>query len=1212
MTQLRIIKWLAGLSGLCVILLFAVALLLLRILDSQAVREKIRAFLLTKTNGNVAIENIDLRWLPRPAVVVRGASLAFDVKVSGKIQSLEIFLSIRGLLRGNLDISRVEVASPALSVRLPEPGDEPFNIDEIEGQIRSLLASIATAIPGMAVTVRGASAEIRIGDRPPLVITGLDGRLVAPPGQLALQFRSRANVFDSLRVEGRIDGETLTTKGQINVENLRLQESMAALLPLLHGYVKSGKLNLNLSLTSVGLKNIKAEIAGALPSLEIVRGSRSAAIEGSSFKGAISRDDGIVITVIERLDLVAPRLTATGELTVGPASSSRLKLVGKEINVVEVRDWALKIAGDVGLVEDIFRHVKSGEVPEISVQTTGQSFAEIWKNLGVSGTLRDANILTYALDIDLQDVSGLFVVSGGAIEARQVSARLGKIQGRDGTLQLELAGKSAPFHLDLMVQSDAAELHSLLLRVIKNDDFRKEFSRIRDLEGDLSGRLILGERIDSFSPKVSILKAAVRGSYDLIPYPISVKEGRFEYGNDKVALGDVSGAVGLSSFSGLTGSLNYREPRQIEISSGKFSLDVAQTKNLLNRFDLLREELKNVDFARGRLDLASVTLKGPLDSPGRWDFTGAGTLGKIAVKHAQLHGVMNLSGGKLSATPAKLTVSDAKVNLLDASLTVDGSLESPEKAPLSLTGAATGTIGLQMTAWMSRKIELPEQFMLRSPLQLTKSRVLWKKDGDVAFTGDLTVAGGPRLSLDMVREPQTMLVKEIVVTDGAQSARMTLNLKKDNFAFSFNGDLEQGTLNRIFQVPPLEGSLIQGDIEVSAFWEAPIRFTARGRLAGRELRVPLKDQVAIVEFFFLEADQDRVNIRSADVRWRNSRLSLMGTLLAQTKALRLDMDISADRVMWEELEQLVDRGSNASEKNKGISGIALPPLEGTVRLKADDFTFGNFSWTPLQATASLSPNGIRAEIERGEVCGVGTVGKVDFTDGEIGLDLSLSVTDGQLESTSLCLTENRHALTGSYSFKSQIAGQGAPEKVLQTLSGGFEFSARDGQFSPSPNVDNALEATFQYLNEKGDFNLDFPDLNREAFPFRSIRFQGTVQGMTLVNDQLVIQSSLYIVSGDGRVDLEHQHVDARGLVTVQLPGNRIIRRIPLVGSILGIGGSILGIPVRVVGPLENPTITYLSPADVGTELLNIPVRILGLPLEAIRVFTPNVREPESK
>ena len=53
MTMLRIIKWLAGLGGLCVVLVLGLALLLPRIVDSQAVRDKIRAFLVTKTNGNV-------------------------------------------------------------------------------------------------------------------------------------------------------------------------------------------------------------------------------------------------------------------------------------------------------------------------------------------------------------------------------------------------------------------------------------------------------------------------------------------------------------------------------------------------------------------------------------------------------------------------------------------------------------------------------------------------------------------------------------------------------------------------------------------------------------------------------------------------------------------------------------------------------------------------------------------------------------------------------------------------------------------------------------------------------------------------------------------------------------------------------------------------------------------------------------------------------
>ena len=319
MTMLRIIKWLAGLGGLCVVLVLGLALLLPRIVDSQAVRDKIRAFLVTKTNGNVGIENIDLKWFPRPAVVIRGASLAFDDKVSGKVQSLEVYPSLRGLLTGNLDISRVEVASPALSVRLPEPGEEPFNIDEIEANIRSLLASIATEIPGMVVGVSGGSVEVRIGDRPLVMITELEGRLVAPPGEMKLQISSRANVFDSLRVEGRIDGETLTTKGQIKVENLRLRESMAAVLPHRPEYIESGNLNLNLGLTSAGLKKIKDNNRRHAPSLGLVRGSKKRRSKEARLRRVISRDDGIVNAVIERLDLASPRLTVTGELTVDPA-----------------------------------------------------------------------------------------------------------------------------------------------------------------------------------------------------------------------------------------------------------------------------------------------------------------------------------------------------------------------------------------------------------------------------------------------------------------------------------------------------------------------------------------------------------------------------------------------------------------------------------------------------------------------------------------------------------------------------------------------------------------------------------------------------------------------------------------------------------------------------------------------------------------------------
>ena len=1213
MTKRRIIKWLGGLSGLCVILFFAIALILPRILDSQPVKEKIRAFLLAKTNENVAFEKIDLVWLPRPTVVVHGASLSVADEVSGKIESIEVYPSIRGLLSGRLDISRVEAVSPAVAVRLPEPAEGAFNIDEIESKIRSIITTLATEIPGIAVTVRGGSAEIKIGNRPSVILTDFDGRLKATPADLDFQISSRANVFGSLHIEGNITGGNLETRGRIRIERLNLRESIAALWPRPPEYVESGDLSLEVGLTSTGLKKIKTEINGTLPSLGLVRGNRKTVVEGSSFKAAISRDEGIVNAIIDRLDVASPRLAANGELTLDPASSSRLKLAGKELDVSQVRDWALKIAGDIEVVEYIFRHVKGGKIPEISFQTAGRSFDELWKtnNMAVTGTLRDGNILGFATGSNLEEVSGPFVVSRGVLEANQFSARLGKIQGRDGVVRVGLEGKSAPFHLDMMVQADAAELRSLLLRVVENEDFRKEVSKLRDVKGNLSGRLILGERIDSILPKVSILKAAISGSYDPIPYPISVKEGRFQYGDGKIALDSVSGTVGLSSFSEVTGSLSYSGARQIEVKSGTFSLDVAQTSNLLNRFAVLPKGLRDVDFTQGRLDLIALSLKGPLDQPSQWDFSSTGSVSGIAVKHANLPGVMNVSGGSLSATPEKLIVSDAKVNLLDASVTVEGFLQGFNEAPLSLDATATGTIGGKMTEWLSGQIEVPKELMLRSPLQVTKGHVLWKEGGDVAFQGDLTVAGGPRLSLDLVRAPQTVEVKEILIADGEQRARMTFDLERDKFALSFNGALEQKTLNQIFQAPPLEASLIQGDIEVSAFLEEPHRFTARGRLAGKELRVPLKDEHAIVEFFFLEADPNGLNLRSANLRWRDSRLSFMGKLLAEPKALRLDMDVSADQVVWEEFDQLVNRGSKGGDNS--VLGRALPPLEGTVRLKADRFTLAGFSSSPFQAVASLSQNTVNVQIKHADVCGIAAVGNVDVASGEIGLDVSFSVTGGQLESTSSCLSDNKQAIKGNYSLTGRLSGRGTPEKIAQTLRGDFEFSARDGEILQSPTEDTPLEATFDYLNNTGDFSVVFPDLDTESFPFRLISSRGTVQGTSLVNDEVTLQSSLYTIAGTGRVDFEHKQIDARGLVSVLLPGDRIIRRIPVVGSFhAGSIVGIVGIPIRMTGSLEHPDVTYLSPADVGAELLRIPVRILGLPLEAIRLFTPNVPELEWK
>jgi hypothetical protein len=127
-------------------------------------------------------------------------------------------------------------------------------------------------------------------------------------------------------------------------------------------------------------------------------------------------------------------------------------------------------------------------------------------------------------------------------------------------------------------------------------------------------------------------------------------------------------------------------------------------------------------------------------------------------------------------------------------------------------------------------------------------------------------------------------------------------------------------------------------------------------------------------------------------------------------------------------------------------------------------------------------------------------------------------------------------------------------------------------------------------------------LNKEAFPYRFISVKGTGKRQSIIATEIIIEASPYTITAQGSADLEQKMIDGKGLVTVLLPGNKLLKRIPLVGSI--VSGSIVGIPIEVTGTFEQPRVSYLSPAALGAEIINLPARILKVPLEALQIFTP--------
>ena len=357
-------------------------------------------------------------------------------------------------------------------------------------------------------------------------------------------------------------------------------------------------------------------------------------------------------------------------------------------------------------------------------------------------------------------------------------------------------------------------------------------------------------------------------------------------------------------------------------------------------------------------------------------------------------------------------------------------------------------------------------------------------------------------------------------------------------------------------------------------------------------------RASLIEKVSIEAHPDGIVIHSADLRWPKSRLAASGKITPGKRALQLDLDVKGDQVDWQELQESFG-GEAMQPKQNRTDTKSFPDIEATIRLKTERFVFERFNLSPLETTVNFSPSGINADIARGEVCGITAKGRVEIVNAEIGIDLQLSAKDASLEPSTVCLTNQQNDINGVYSLTARLAGRGNRRELLRALKGNFELSARNGEFIRSPGID----ATFDYLNATGDFKVPFPDLDRETFPYRSLGVKGRIEGNLVIADEVVIDSTLLNLSGQAKVDLERKQIDGKGLIAVLKPVDEVIRRLPVINSLLG--GTLVGIPVRITGSLDRPAITYLSPTDIGAELLNIPLRILGMPLGALRLFTPN-------
>jgi hypothetical protein len=463
---------------------------------------------------------------------------------------VKVYPSLLHLLMTQFVAQRMALIEPQLTLRLPGRPKRSFDLEELEREISSAVAQFVRDIPVRKIDVTDGSAEIGIANQPVIDLQEVAVQSVSSPGELSFEISGRSALWDRLSLEGKIFPEHLVSQLNVAVVGLRISQLLQFLPTQMATPMSEGEASFRVKIASVGLRQVKAAVDGSTGPITLIRQNRTAKLQIEHVKSAVVyADEGFKID-IEELDLGSPHLKASGQIKIDPAAVST-EIKARNIDITEISDLALRMVDGVEGLEEIRRYLPAGILSEINVQSAGRSIADLMrsKNIVLSGLLRDGKIFIPGPELELVNVTGAVRFAAGNLQAKDITANLGTMKAWNGRLTLGFRGKRSPFHFDTAVHTRASELRSVILKLVRDEALRAELLKIRDLEGELSGRLVLGETIDAISPVVEISKTDIRATY--APLPIAITGGRLNYNRKTISLEHAEGSVGRSNFTGV-------------------------------------------------------------------------------------------------------------------------------------------------------------------------------------------------------------------------------------------------------------------------------------------------------------------------------------------------------------------------------------------------------------------------------------------------------------------------------------------------------------------------------------------------------------------------------------------------------------------------------------------------------------------------------------
>jgi hypothetical protein len=714
---------------------------------------------------------------------------------------------------------------------------------------------------------------------------------------------------------------------------------------------------------------------------------------------------------------------------------------------------------------------------------------------------------------------------------------------------------------------------------------------------------VLGDSLKSTLVRTDITSLRFSAFYGRIPYPVEIRGGKFLYDERTgvISVADLSGSVGGSTFSDVAADLNMNNDPRLAVHSMKSSLFLDELYPWLASYESARERLKMLTGLKGSIDVTALTFDGKISEATTWRFLGSGEIKGVQVQGKDLPGALDVKGGAFTASRERLSVTNLKAQVLDASLDATGSLKGYLDGSPGVEVTLAGRLGPDATRYVSEKVSPRPGISLKGPVQLSDVRLGWSREEKSLVAGRFVFDTGPVVVLDLLLDKGKVSIPALEISDGGAKASLSFLPAKEEIKIRFAGELDEVTIGKIITGLDSPACCLRGDLDARIDLDHPSRSTAQGTIEVKNIRVPsLTKGPLTIKSLSLTAAGNVLKVNDSSVSWPHGDVSLRGSATFTEQAIFLDMDLTAGKLQLERMAEL----ARSFKSEKKTTASWNPVIEGKVRVKADALAYRDFTWQPFHADVSFDDDHLDVAVTDARLCGIATPGNIKITGDVIEFSTALAASGENVRSTVQCLTDNRNDFIGTYSLKAKLRAKGTVDSLLRSLSGNVEFSAKKGFIYRNPMLSNI----FALLNVSEIFRGKFPSFGQKGLRYKSAKVHGQIKDGRFLVEEMVIDGPTVQIAGQGEVDLVGRSFDFTALVAPFKTVDWVVSHIPIVGHVLG--GTFVAVPVKVSGGLDDPKVTVMAPSAVGTQLMGITKRTLGLPFKVIEPFVP--RKPEEE